>query len=155
MAYVGQLDHIVEEHDTEFGRLHWHSLMRNLSTVRLEDWDALAPGGGRTIRDIVMHIGKVFLLYANHGFGDGTRAWSDTAVNGIDLGMTPDDITRWLRATHAEFRNDVAGLRDDQLDRPGMSFDDGPPWTKRRIIELMIQHALYHIGEINYLRRPR
>jgi uncharacterized damage-inducible protein DinB len=152
MTLVGQLDRALEEDAAEYGRLHWHSLIRNLSTVRPEDWDAVPPGGGRTIRELVMHIGKVYLSYASCGFGDGSRDWSDTAIDGLEPGTTPEEVTRWLRATHAEFRNAVAALQDDQLDQQGMSFDDGPPWTTRRVVEVMIQHSFYHAGEINHLR---
>jgi uncharacterized damage-inducible protein DinB len=149
---LGQFDRVLEERTEEYGRLHWHSLIRNLETVRPQDWDTRAPGGGRTIRDIVLHIGQVFLAYARYGFGDGTWVWTDTTPGGITPGTTPDDLVRWLRATHAEFRNGIATLTDDNLDTIGIAFDDGPPWTNRRIVEVMIQHPLYHIGEINYLR---
>lgn len=146
------LDHVLEEQASEFGRLHWHSLIRNLSTVRREDWDALPPGGGRTIHELVRHIGSGFPFYANHAFGDGTREWANKEVNGLLPGTTPEEMIAWLRAAHGVFRNAVAELTDDQLDQLGMTFTDGPPWTTRRVIEIMIQHPLYHIGEINHLR---
>jgi hypothetical protein len=151
-SLVRQLDHILEEHASEFGRDHWHSLIRNLSTVRPEDWDALPPGGGRTIRELVMHIGSGFPYYANHAFGDGTREWSNKVVNGVAPGTTPEEMTTWLRAAHAEFRTAVAGLTDDQLDEPCMSLMGSPPWRGRRVVENQLQHALYHVGEINHLR---
>jgi hypothetical protein len=151
-SLVRLLDHLLEETASEFGRNHWHSLIRNLSTVRPEDWDALPPGGGRTIRELTMHIGKAWPFYANHAFGDGTRAWRDDPVNGFEPGTTPESITAWLRAAHAEFRNAIAILSDDQLSKPCLEMEGGPAWDVRRLVENQIQHTLYHVGEINHLR---
>lgn len=150
-TYLRLLDHILEETPSEYGPDHWHSLMRNLSTVRPEDWNAVPPGGGRTIRELVIHIAAGFAAYANHAFGDATREWSDPTIGDLVRGETPEELTTWLRAAHGEFRNAVADLTDDQLGelRPA-------PWGERfearRLIELMIQHPLYHIGEINHIR---
>lgn len=151
-SLVGQLDRMFEETTEEFGRLHWHSLIRNLSTVRPEDWDALHPGGGRTIRELVMHIGTGFPFWANHAFGDGTREWSDKVVNGVAPGLTPDEMTTWLRAGYAEFRKAVVVLTDGNLSDICARPWDGPAQDARRIIEGQIQHTLYHVGEINHLR---
>lgn len=150
-SLVRLLDHVLEERSSDFGPDHWHSLIRNLSTVEPGDWDAVPAKAGRTIRELVMHIGQSFLSYGNHAFGDGTREWSNVAIDGLEPGTTPEEVTTWLRAAHAEFRNGVANLTDDQLieARPA-------PWGEmfetRRLVELMIQHPLYHIGEINHLR---
>lgn len=146
---VGLLDHVLEEDPAQFGTQHWHSLLWNLHNVRPEEWDIQPAPGSRTIRDIVKHIGIVFLGYENHVFGDGTRSWSDSSLGGVSPGEAPDDMISWLRQAHACFRNSVAGLADTQL---AELCPWGEPWTYQRIIEVMIQHPIYHIGEINYAR---
>lgn len=113
---VTLLDHILEEHG--FGRDHWHSLIWNLSTIEPVQWTALPPGGGRTIREIVLHVGSGFLMYESHAFGDGTRLHGDRIVNGVGPGETPEETTAWLRLAHATLRERVAGLTDDQLGKP-------------------------------------
>ncbi|MDQ3654196.1 MAG: DinB family protein [Chloroflexota bacterium] len=148
---VHLLDHTLEESASEFGWDHWHSLIRNLSTVEPGEWDALPAGAGRTIRQIVRHIGVTYLMHENHAFGDGKRGWGDLDVDGIEPGESPDELTIWLRATHGRFRDSVANLTDDVLDnrRPAAW---GDLLEVRRIVELMIQHPLYHVGEINHIR---
>lgn len=146
---VGLLDHALEETPEQFGTQHWHSLLWNLHNVRPEDWDAQPTPGSRTIRDIVKHIGIVFLAYENHVFGDGTRGWDDSSIDGVSPGDNPDEMTSWLREAHSRFRNSAASLTDSQLAEP---CPWGTPWTYQRIIEVMIQHPFYHIGEINYAR---
>ncbi|MGN6484306.1 MAG: DinB family protein [Thermomicrobiales bacterium] len=145
------IDHTLEESATEFGWDHWHSLVRNLSTVRPEDWDALPVGGGRTIRQLVRHVGRTYPMYANHAFGDGSRDWDDDEVDGLLPGTTPEENIAWLRACHRSLRDAVAALTDADL--PVMRKAPwGDEYETRRLIELQIQHALYHVGEINHLR---
>lgn len=82
-------------------------------------------------------------------FGDGTRGWDEAAIDGVSPGDDPAEMISWLRKAHARFRDSVAGLTDSKLAGP---CPWGLPWTYRRIIEVVIQHPLYHIGEINYAR---
>jgi len=150
---VGELvtlfDHVLEEHG--FGWDHWHSLVWNLRNTEPAQWTALPPGGGRTIREIVIHLGGTFLMYENHAFGDASRGWGDYVVDGVAPGHTPEETTVWLRVAHGALRQRVAELTDDQLGGLRKA-----PWGEmyetRRILELMIQHPLYHVGEINHIR---
>jgi len=144
-------DHLMEEEASEFGWDHWHSLIRNLSTVEPGQWTQPPPGGGRTIRQLVVHLGKTFLMYDNHAFGDGSRDWDDLTVDGTGPGETPEETTAWLRRAHAVLRDSAAMLTDDQLGEPRKA-PWGAEFQTRRILELMIQHPLYHVGEINHIR---
>lgn len=150
---VGELvtlfDHTLEEHG--FGWDHWQSLVWNLHNVAPEQWTTLPSGGGRTIREIVVHVGRTFLMYANHTFGDASRQRDDLVVEGIGPGQTPAETTAWLRQAHAAAREGIAGLTDDQLGEPRKA-PWGETYETRRIVELMIQHPLYHVGEINHIR---
>lgn len=146
---IDLLDHALEESPDPFGTQHWHSLLWNLHNVRPEDWDARPAPGSRTIRAIVEHIGIVFMAYENHVFGDGTRGWDEVAIDGVSPGENPAEMIAWLREAHSRFRTSAAGLTDSQL--PELC-PWGEPWTYQRIIEVVIQHPIYHIGEINYAR---
>lgn len=142
-------DHVLEERG--FGIDHWHSLLWNLHNVRTDHWDMHPPRGGRTIRELVMHIGKSWLLYSSRSFRDEDRAWDDASIDGIEPGYTRDEMITWLRRAHRELRNDIAQITDDELaaKRPAPWEE---PYETRRLIELQIQHTIYHTGEINHLR---
>ena len=144
-------DHAMDERAAEFGWDHWHSLARNLSTVAPDEWDKRPPGGGRTIRELATHIGGTYLLYASHAFGDGSRQWGDREVDGVGLGETPEEMLAWLRLTHATLRNSMSVLTDDQLGELRKA-PWGEKYEARRLIEIQIQHSLYHVGEINHIR---
>ena len=142
-------DHILEERG--FGWDHWHSILWNLHNVRPGDWNVVSQGGGRTIREIVIHVGAGWLSYANHAFGDGTRAWSDLKIEGILPGTTLADVEPWLRAAHKVLRDEISSLTDDQLGETRKA-PWGDEYEIRRLIELQIQTSFYHIGEINHIR---
>jgi len=150
-ALVLLLDHSMEETAEEFGYDHWHSILWNLHNVRPEDWDAIPAGGGRSIGDLVPHIGMCYLMYENQAFGDRSRQWGDGQIDGGPRPETPEEWTAWMRAAHGIFRTSVAALTDEQLDDLVYA-----PWgdqlPARRIVELMIQHGIYHCGEINHIR---
>ncbi|MGB3307698.1 MAG: DinB family protein [Thermomicrobiales bacterium] len=142
-------DHVLEEHG--FGWDHWHSLLWNLHNVAPDEWTRLPPGGGRTIRELVVHMGSTFLMYASHSFGDRSREWGDRDINGLGPGDSPEQTEAWLRRAHAKLRERIADLTDDQL-RELRPAPWGDEYEIRRLIELQIQHTLYHTGEINHIR---
>lgn len=142
-------DHVLEEHG--FGWDHWHSLLWNVQNVEPEQWTQAPPGGERTIRELAIHIGACFLMYENHAFGDGSRDWSERDIDGVGPGETSEDTGAWLHRAHAALRKSIARLTDNQLDEP-RKLPWGDDVETRRIIELMIQHTIYHTGEINHIR---
>lgn len=142
-------DHVLEEEG--FGQDHWHSLLWNLNSVRADQWDMQPARCGRTIREIVIHIGQSWLLTSSRSFRSEDRNWEDATVNGVSPGGSRDELISWLRKAHRELRNDIASLTDADLGviRPAPW---GDKYETRRLIELQIQHTLYHSGEINHLR---
>jgi uncharacterized damage-inducible protein DinB len=137
--------------DAAFDGEDWHSLLGNLGAVAAEEWTWTPPGGRRSIRDIVQHVGGCKLMYANHAFGDATFGWEDPLVAGGEALADPASAVAWLREAQARLRQSVAGFDDAELDRPRMT-NWGEPKETRWIVATMIQHDLYHAGEINNLR---
>jgi uncharacterized damage-inducible protein DinB len=148
---VRLLDHTLEESAAEFGWDHWHSLLWNLRNIEPGEWTRPPPGGGRTIRELVEHIGGTWLMYASHAFGDERRQWGDRVVDGIGPGQAPEETVTWLRRAHAVFREAVSALTDDQLGELRKA-PWGDRYEARRLVELQLQHTLYHVGEINHIR---
>ena len=142
-------DHILEEHG--FGWDHWHSIIWNLHNVSTEEWDKAPAGGGRTIRQLIRHLGAGYLCYASSAFGDGSREWSDLEIGGTVPGDSPDEVIAWIRLAHADLRGHIASLTDDQLGEIRKA-PWGDEYEIRRLIELQIQTSFYHIGEINHIR---
>ncbi len=48
------------------------SLIANLRDIRDDEWTALPPGGGRSIADILEHVGWAKWMYADYAFGSAS-----------------------------------------------------------------------------------
>jgi uncharacterized damage-inducible protein DinB len=152
---VNQLLHLLDE---AFQGNREHSLMANLRSVNAEDWDWIPAGGARSIRDIVRHVGSCKYMYENHAFGDGSLAWSDELVTHTEASeearASIDTVLKWLKEGHTRLRESIVALDDSELGRLRKTNWDQMVET-RWIITVMIEHDLYHGGEINHLRALR
>jgi uncharacterized damage-inducible protein DinB len=137
--------------DAAFDGEDWHALLANLHDITPEEWIWVPPRGARTVRELVEHIGSCKLMYDNHAFGDASFTWDDPLVRGE--GFTGDVRTAldWLRDAHAHLRASIAALDDAEPTGPRRT-NWGEIKETRWIIAIMIQHDLYHAGEINHLR---
>jgi len=64
------------------------------------------------------------------------------------------DVIEWLEQGHRRFRESIARLDDGELLRP-RPVNWGETKETRWIIRVMIEHDLYHAGEINHIRSLR
>lgn len=149
-----RVSELVDLLDEAFQGTRWHSLLSNRESVTPADWLWVAPGGRRSIRDIVAHVGGRKFMYHNQAFGDGRYTWDDPPVAGGDALATVSSSVAWLREGHQRLRLSIAALGDDELPRL-RPHHSGTPRETRWIIATMIQHNLYHAGEINYIRALR
>jgi hypothetical protein len=140
--------------DEAFQGADWHSLLSNLRTVDPEDWLWVPPGGHRSIREIVGHVGECKIMYNNHAFGDATFTWDEPHVDAENALATVDSAIAWLKTTYEPLRANVEALDDSELNQPRKT-NWGELKETRWIIGIMIQHDLYHAGEINHLRSLR
>ena len=131
----------------------WHSLLGNLRAVTPEEWRWVPPGGSRSIGAIVHHVGVCKLMYENHAFGDAALTWESVEPDPSTVGE-PSAALDWLRAAHACLRASVAALDDAELLVPRRA-NWGELRETRWLIATLIQHDLYHAGEINHLRSLR
>jgi hypothetical protein len=147
-AGVSQLLYLL---DDAFQGPKWHSLLGNLQSVTPDDWLWVPPGGRRSIRDIVEHVGSAKLVYENYAFGDAKLTWDDPFVIGGDRVSTIPSAIGWLEEVQARLRASIAVLDDEELLRPRMHFT-GTLKETRWLIAVMIEHDLYHAGELNHIR---
>jgi hypothetical protein len=140
--------------DASFGT--WHAFLVNLGDVRDEDWLWAPEGGERTIFEIVQHVGEVTYVYDSQGFGDGSLHWDRPgSVPTIEASTPREEVVRWLQEGQQRLRGHVAALADDaelRVLRPGLWNDEH---ETRWLITQVIQHDLYHAGELNHIRALR
>lgn len=131
-----------------------HSLLANLNDLREEDWTATPGSGGRSIADILEHVGWSKWMYEDYAFGTASlRGDVPPLVPAGGARSRPhDELLPWLTEGHRRWLASVRALADDhELDRERLT-NWGERLPTRVIIRIMIAHDLYHAGEINHLR---
>lgn len=131
-----------------------YALMANLSNLRDEDWDAIPPGGGRSIADILEHVGWAKWMYQDYAFGPGTMRGDLPPLIPAGGAQTRPraQLLDWLKEAHRVWIDSVSALSDDtELDRDRQVAWGGTLPT-RNIIRIVIAHDVYHAGEINHIR---
>ena len=140
----------------------FHALRKNLESVTEVEWKTrpLNPSVGPnsefgeqpelSIADLVLHVGGAKYMYANRAFGDGTMKWG-----GIKGPRTHDKETvlAWLDAGHRQLVEGLTALENDAMLDTERSFPGWPtPLTVRILAGIVMNHDLYHSGEINRQR---
>ncbi len=136
------------------GRRHWHALLVNLASCRDEDWTWLPADGKRTVLGLVKDLGYCKYVYASQAFGDHSMHWDKpgTVPKAPAEGAPREEVIAWLRGAQKYWRGSVEALADDaELLEPRLS-PQGEMRETRWIIKTMIEHDLYHCGEINHIR---
>lgn len=131
-----------------------HSLLANLRDLPEDQWTALPPSAGRSIADILEHVGWAKWMYENYAFGSASlRGDQPPLVPTEGARSRPhDELMAWLTEGHRRWLASVRALPDDaELDQNRLT-NWGERLPTRVIIRIMIAHDLYHAGEINHLR---
>jgi uncharacterized damage-inducible protein DinB len=139
--------------DDGFEGGRWHSLIGNLRAVTPDEWRWVPPGGSRSVAAIVHHVGVCKLMYANHAFGDASLTW-ESVEPPKEATAEPSSALVWRRTAQSRLRAALAALDDADLLALRRA-NWGERCETRWLIATMIQHDLYHAGEINHLRSLR
>jgi uncharacterized damage-inducible protein DinB len=131
-----------------------HSLLANIHNLSAKDWTALPPGAGRSIADILEHVGWSKWMYEDYAFGSASMQGDQPPLipTGGASSRPPQELLAWLTEGHHRWLTAVRALEDDsQLERERLT-NWGEHLPTRVIIRIMIAHDLYHAGEINHIR---
>lgn len=125
-----------------------HSLLTNVASFPDEHWARVPQGAGRTVGAILGHVGGAKYMYENFAFGDGSFEAGKPPVV-APLGREP--LIEWLREGQRRFVASLGALSDRRLGEKRLT-----PWRGelevREIARVIIEHDLYHAGEVNHLR---
>ncbi|HXD10829.1 MAG TPA: DinB family protein [Anaerolineales bacterium] len=130
------------------------SLLRNLRGLQDKDWSALPPGAGRSIADILEHIGWSKWMYGDYAFGSASLRGDRPPLIPVQGARSrpPKELLEWLTEGHRRWLASVRALEDDselERERPTNWGDHLPT---RVLIRILIGHDFYHAGEINHIR---
>ncbi len=130
-----------------------HSLLKNLASVEEESWTRVPEGGKRSIQNIVAHVGMFKFMYANHGFDAGDLDYGEPpATPSSERLASVEAATEYLREGHEYLTGLIRGLGDDSELEALRKAHWGGLVPTRHIIVTMIEHDVYHAGEVNRTR---
>jgi uncharacterized damage-inducible protein DinB len=133
----------------------WHALLQSLRPITREHWfarpaefnvEVFGDDPELSIADTVLHVGAAKRMYANRAFGDGTAQWGALE---LPRSREFDDVLAWLDAGHRLLVEGLAALQDDTALQGPRTAHWGEAIPIQRFVEIMINHDLYHSGEIN------
>ena len=129
------------------------ALLPNLATVTDAIWRMKPLGVVRSIESIVMHVGACKVMYDDYAFGDGTLRFGEPPAEPWADGRAPkDEVVAWLEGVHQTLVAHTSALTDDAELTARRPTNWGERRETRWILSTMLQHDLYHAGEINHLR---
>jgi hypothetical protein len=142
------------EPGTFFGS--WHSFLVNVGDVRDDDWLWVPEHGERSIFQIVQHAGEVKYGYDSFAFGDGSMSWDkDGSIPSIQPTTPRAEVVAWLTEGQQRLRSHLAALEDDAALLALRTDPWGTEHETRWLVTQVIQHDLYHAGELNHIRALR
>jgi DinB family protein len=130
------------------------SLLANLRDLQEDDWTALPPGAGRSIADIIEHVGWSKWMYEDYAFGSAALRGDQPPLIPADGARSRphNELVKWLTDGHQRWLASVRALSNDsELERERLT-NWGDRLNTKVLIRIMIAHDLYHAGEINHLR---
>lgn len=131
-----------------------HSLLANLHDLKDNEWTSLPTGAGRSVADILEHVGWCKWMYENYAFGSATMRGDRPPLIPPDGARSRPyaELLAWLTEGHKRWLTSVRALSSDaELEKERLT-NWGEYLPTRTIIRIMIAHDIYHAGEINHLR---
>ena len=124
----------------------WHLEERDGRGTITYSWIAPEPAPLPTIAWHVAHVAASLVLTADHAFGERQKKLADLALPLDAVGMLD-----YLGDCYGEFSRAVAGLNDDDLERPRFT-EWGEQRSTGEIVGSAILHLVEHGAQITALR---
>src|SRR5690606_13223170 len=152
------LDSIAQRLEAAYRGDRYHALLRNIESVRPDEWDVRPAEWSAevfgaqpqlSICDIAGHAGAAKHVYAARLSGDDALAWADIRV---PAAREMPAVLTWLDEGHEALASALAGLADDADLMAERLSPSRRVLTAEQLLSLIINHDLYHAGEVNRQR---
>jgi uncharacterized damage-inducible protein DinB len=153
---MGEVDRILDQMDRAFSGDAWHgpSLMSALEGLSAEDASKHTIRGAHSIWELVHHLGSWNAIVLQRLKGQEVQVTAERDWPPV----WEVSEAAWQRAkenlseTHLRLRAFVRTIPDDQLDRKDQK-TSGANTSRYVVLHGLIQHNLYHAGQIAILRK--
>ena len=150
---MAEIERILDQMDRAFSGDAWHgpSLMQALEGISAEDASRHSVTGVHSIWELVHHITAWNTISQHRLRGETVEVTSQRDWPPV---WEVSEVS-WTRAlenlaqSHARLRGATAELKDEQLEQKAQ----GPDVSRYVLLHGIIQHILYHTGQIAILKK--
>lgn len=152
------IDMLVRQMNAAYRDDRFHAFRRNLESVHPDEWDVhpaiwsveeFGKDPELSICDLALHVGGAKFMYADRAFGDALLEWTDIAPPPT---RDREAVLAWLDEGYRALVDGLAALEDDAE----LAAERQAPWRlpmrREQLLGIIINHDLYHSGEINRQR---
>ena len=150
---MSRVDVLLKLQKRAFESSQWHSLKAALDDVddHVFVWKPAKHEGfpwmDGSIRDIVYHVTGDKLVQLSHAYGDGSVNWANVSIVKDDLHVMRDELAR----SHAMVVEALRKLTEDSLQEKVATWG-GTRMAAEDFFLMLIEHDIYHAGQIRYIR---
>jgi uncharacterized damage-inducible protein DinB len=136
----------------------FHALRKNVESVRPDEWgvrpaehsvEEFGTQPELSICDLVLHVAGAKHMYADRIFGAAELEWEQIR---LPASLDMDSVLAWLEEGHRQLADGLAALEDDAALAEQRPAPWRTPMTREQLLGIVINHDLYHSGEINRQR---
>jgi hypothetical protein len=154
------VEHFKEQLEAAYKGSRWHSLLSALKGVTPEEagWKPPAykgfPWMQGSIVEIVFHVGGDSLYQLDHALGERRLTWEELQERFQAEGGDLKAAMQLTAEGYQALQNALDSLTDEDLKHtyPTPESKGQRQRTLKRFFEMMIEHHLYHAGQIVYAR---
>ncbi len=154
------VEHLKAQLENAYKGSRWHSLLRALEGITPEEaaWKPPAYAGFPWMRgsivEIVFHVGGDSLYQLDHALGKRELTWEALQERFEREGGDLSAALRLAEEGYSALQKALESLTDEELQReyPTPESRGKQKRTLQAFFEMMIEHHLYHAGQIVYVR---
>jgi uncharacterized damage-inducible protein DinB len=141
--------------DSAYRSSRWHSVKGALKGLSEEDaeWRPQPykgfPWSTGSINCILFHVAACKLVEMSSGFGDGTFTYE--AADKLPEAGSLSGLRKLLERGQKEVLRVLDGLDEEDLSRQ-VRVSDGSMVSAEEFFDMLVEHDLYHAGQIRYVR---
>jgi uncharacterized damage-inducible protein DinB len=154
------VEHLKRDLEAAYRGSRWHSFKSALKDISPEeaDWTPPAyqgfPWMKGSITEIVFHVGGDSLYQLDHALGEKKLTWDELTRRFEELGGDLEAALKLVEEGYQALQRALQSLTDEDLERtyPTPESKGKSERTLSEFFRMMIEHYLYHAGQIVYIR---
>jgi len=158
MSPYTRIEHFKRDLESAFQGSRWHSFQSALHGIQPEEalWTPPAyhgfPWMKGSVLEIVFHVGGDSLYQLDHALGQRKLTWDDLQARFRAEGENLITARKLAEQGYRALQQALDSLADEELTRTYPTPEGKGERSLEAFFRMMIEHYLYHAGQIVYVR---